>query len=63
MKLRFLAYLLLTIGFLILLHQALVYGKWFESRDFLHHENLAAVLFAFAAGTLTADFLYHIRKT
>ncbi len=61
MKLRSLSLLLFIVGFIILLHQALVYGKWFETRDFLHHENVAAVLFAFAAGTLLADFLHHQR--
>ena len=46
------AYVLLSVGFLILLHQALRWGTWFELRQFWHHENVAAVLFAFAGGIL-----------
>jgi len=41
---------LFTSGFLILAHQAVIYGEWFSLDRFLHHENLAAVLFAFVSG-------------
>ena len=52
MKQKILACLLLFVGFLILSHQAVNDGNWFELDQFLHHENLAAVLFAFAGGIL-----------
>jgi len=40
-------------GLLILAHQALTgAGGWFELDQFLHHENIAAVIIAFACGIL-----------
>lgn len=40
-------------GLLILVHQALISGGvWFELDQFLHHENIAAVIIAFACGLL-----------
>jgi hypothetical protein len=40
-------------GLLVLAHQALINdGVWFELDQFLHHENIAAVIIAFASGLL-----------
>ena len=45
--------LLLFSGLLVLAHQALISdGVWFELDQFLHHENVAAVIIAFACGML-----------
>ena len=45
--------LLFFSGLLVLAHQALISnGKWFELGQFLHHENIAAVIIAFACGML-----------
>ncbi len=45
--------LLFFSGVLILAHQALISdGVWFELDQFLHHENIAAVVIAFACGLL-----------
>jgi hypothetical protein len=45
--------LLLFSGVLVLAHQALISnGVWFELDQFLHHENIAAVIIAFACGML-----------
>ena len=43
---------LFFLGFLVLAHQAIIWGKWFEPDQFLHHENIAAIIFAFALGIL-----------
>ena len=45
--------LLFFSGLLVLAHQALTgAGVWFEFDQFLHHENIAAVIIAFACGML-----------
>jgi hypothetical protein len=36
-------------GFLVMLHQKLTWGKWFEIED-LHHETFVLIFFAFALG-------------
>ncbi len=46
-------FLLFFSGLLVLAHQALIGdGVWFELDQFLHHENIAAVIIAFACGML-----------
>jgi len=44
-----LALFFLFLGFLILLHQFLNWGVWFQLKD-LHHETFALVCFAVAFG-------------
>lgn len=53
---KILAVLLFVSGLLILVHQALTNsGIWFEFDQFLHHENIAAVIIAFACGILLSE--------
>jgi len=53
LKQRILIIILFFSGLLILAHQALTgAGGWFELDQFLHHENIAAVIIAFACGIL-----------
>ena len=48
---RILVILLFISAFLVLAHQALTScGGWFNLSDFLYHENIAAVIIAFACG-------------
>lgn len=53
MRYRILALALFVSAFLVMAHQALTgSGGWFKLNDFLHHENIAAVMVAFACGIL-----------
>lgn len=38
------------IAIMILVHQVINWGMWWKWSDFLHHENFAAVMFAFSGG-------------
>jgi RsiW-degrading membrane proteinase PrsW (M82 family) len=50
---RILIILLFISAFLVLAHQAVTScSGWFKLSDFLHHENIAAVIIAFACGIL-----------
>lgn len=56
MKLKkFLAYLLVLAGFLIMVHQYLNFGNPWDWGDALHHEWIAGVAIAFALGILVGD--------
>ena len=53
MNYRILVILLFISAFLVLVHQAFITsGGWFKLNDFLHHENIAAVILAFTGGML-----------
>ena len=47
----------LVAGALILIHQYLIGGVWFEVDQYLHHENIAVTLIAFGTGVLTGKKL------
>jgi len=50
---RILVILLFISAFLVLAHQEFTScDGWFKLNDFLHHENIAAVILAFAGGIL-----------
>jgi hypothetical protein len=49
---------LLFLGFLILLHQFLVWGMWFQIED-VHHETFALMCLAAALGILFGKALDH----
>jgi len=42
--------ILFIVAALILVHQYVVYGVWFEPDQVLHHETFALILIAFALG-------------
>ncbi|MDH5447716.1 MAG: hypothetical protein OEY24_01355 [Candidatus Bathyarchaeota archaeon] len=48
---QLLAYICLSIGFLILAHQYIFYGIWFEIAD-IHHETFSIAFFSFGLGIL-----------
>jgi hypothetical protein len=48
---QLLIYLCFLTGFLILLHQYIFYGVWFEIAD-IHHETFAIAFFSFGLGIL-----------
>jgi len=48
---KYLAYLCLPIGFLILIHQYIFYGTLFEIAD-IHHETFSIAFFSFGLGVL-----------
>ena len=50
MKPARLAQLCLILSFLVMFDQLLFWGYWFELKDFLHHEAIAASLFFFGIG-------------
>jgi hypothetical protein len=39
-------------SFLILLHQKITFGTWFQIEQILHHETFAIIYFAIGAGIL-----------
>jgi hypothetical protein len=45
------AYLCLSMGLLILMHQYVFHGVWFEMAD-IHHETLSIAFFSFGLGVL-----------
>ena len=47
-----LSILLFVLAFLVLIHQYVTFGIWWEMRQFLHHENIAAILAAVGVGML-----------
>ena len=49
---RLLGLALMLSAFLVLLHQYMSWGCWFELPQFLHHENIAVALFALGFGVL-----------
>ena len=52
-KTNLMSILLIVSSMVVLAHQEITTTKgWFEVEQFLHHENIAAVLFAFAVGML-----------
>jgi len=50
------AVVLFATAFAIGLHQAVIYGYWFEMKDFLHHENFMVVAVVVAAMLLVLAF-------
>ena len=56
-----LAYISMLMGFIILLHQYIVYGVWFEVTD-IHHETFSIAFFSLSFGILLG-FLGRSRKT
>ena len=48
---QLLAYFCFSIGLLILIHQYIFYGVWFEIAD-IHHETFSIALFTFSLGIL-----------
>jgi hypothetical protein len=45
---------LVIAAFLVMLQQYLVWGRWWEWKDFLHHENFAFGLVCIAVGIVIA---------
>jgi len=63
-KTKLAAIFVIICSLLILAHQEITTTKgWFEPDQFLHHENIAAVLFAFACGILVTYQTNRIDKT
>jgi len=54
-KARLIACLLLCLGFLILVHQYVFYGVWFEIKD-IHHETFSVAFFSLSLGILLGAF-------
>ena len=52
LSLRLVGCLLIFLAFTVLLHQYVLFGRWWDMSQFLHHENIAAVLAALGAGML-----------
>jgi hypothetical protein len=52
-----LALALMLVGFIILLHQFIVYGVWFELKD-VHHETFAIASFTVALTLLLLSFSF-----
>ena len=48
---QLLAYFCLLAAILILTHQYIIYGTWFEIAD-IHHETFSLALFTFSLGVL-----------
>lgn len=48
---------LFAAALVILVEQYVTYGILWSWSDFLHHENFAAILFAFSAGILAYTFI------
>jgi len=53
---------LLALSFLPLLHQRIVWGYWFETKDALHHEVLSISLFTLATGIAMGYYLIYYRR-
>lgn len=47
-------------SFLILYHQKVTFGRWFQFQDVLHHETFALVLFALALGVIIGAITYAV---
>jgi hypothetical protein len=54
-KTRLVAYLLLCLGFLTLVHQYVFYGVWFEIED-IHHETFSVAFFSLGLGILLGAY-------
>jgi hypothetical protein len=54
-KARLIAYILLCLGFLTLVHQYVFYGVWFEIKD-IHHETFSVAFFSLSLGILLGAF-------
>jgi len=50
------AVVLFATAFAIGLHQAVIYGYWFEAKDFLHHENFMVMAVVMACMLLVLAF-------
>lgn len=61
MEPKYLVYLMLLVAFLILLHQYLNWGVWFEIRD-VHHETFAVAAFTLAVGIWLGSLCEKRRK-
>jgi len=57
LKSLILASVIFVLAFLVLLHQYNNFGTWWDMRQFLHHENIAAVLAAVGVGILIGSKL------
>lgn len=55
--LKYIAFISIMAGVIILLLQAIQYGSFFTPSDFLHHENFALILVFFSLGILTSLFI------
>lgn len=52
------AIVFMAIGFSLLVHQTIVWGRFFEMDDFLHHENFFVLFFAFGVGIIIARYAF-----
>jgi len=49
---RLVGFSLIFLAFTVLLHQYVLFGRWWDMSQFLHHESISAVLAALGAGML-----------
>lgn len=47
-------------SFLILLHQKITFGVWFQISDVLHHENIALIFLALGVGIIIGVSIFLI---